>query len=102
MEAPKLNEALITLIVFAHHVLVGDALATPEGREELKTIFCQALAAVPSLESTPEFGRAMLLITLADNVQRRSDLGEAIDPAELEAIVASGLAPLPVDPSEVQ
>lgn len=54
-----LNASLVALCAIAYWVLVEDAIETEEGRADLKGMFRQALIAVPEVQSTPEWHRAM-------------------------------------------
>src|ERR1035441_6880911 len=52
------NAALIALIAISHYILSENALDDDFGRGQVKEIFRSALAAVPSVQDTPEWGVA--------------------------------------------
>ena len=64
---PEPNEpfdmSFYVLCVVGHWILVGDALATPEGRERVKNAFRSAMLGAGTfedLEAIPEFQKAMI------------------------------------------
>ena len=54
-----LNDALTALCAISYWVLCQDALDSPEGREDLRQMFRDSLAAVPGVQLTPEWRLAM-------------------------------------------
>ena len=85
MDQDTPNDALVALIAIAHYILVENALDSAFGRGQVKEIFRQALATVPSVQDTPEWKIAMGHIEEANAAEAAERI--TVDESEVSAEV---------------
>jgi hypothetical protein len=84
----KLNDAKVALLYAGIWITADGVLDSPAGREEIKKIFSEALAAAPSVTASPEYAVAL-------GHFREANAAEAAEPhAGLLTVEESDVLPL--------